>query len=438
MELLRYWPSFCSPLDTSIICHEKSWSRTIHNVDLEAQVDEEDEDGMDEVEDEMSMIEPYFTHCSRRFSRYAAMETCLFPSTLLGRPQRYDSCSMCRHSYMINVGVIPPQMESASDFQTFAPKLYTMPVPINDKRQEWLRKHAPRPESIKAVDTSKLRVVMATENEHFGQFYKIHAMTTLLGTRHWYHYYGEPLGHIEKAQLAKGFNMFLRTLPRLEEQRKSDSTTEVSDINREPATAPNKTADHVDVPVVLYSKENQPPSQFMAQASLAKDGILFDWREELSSRLSKGQSGMFERWMGDGTFASPRERLEWVPRGQALVYKVAGVIHCPDIVQFASGRSCSPSTKFLPSPSRSSPVQNSHTANSKASPLVRFDSRKRYLVSPERQSRKRARNSSPIEDVVEKIIDLVSDDEVLQVADAYKSKGKARAPDLGDIVELSD
>jgi hypothetical protein len=38
----------------------------------------------------------------------------------------------------------------------------------------------------------------------------------------------------------------------------------------------------------------------------------------------------------------------------------------------------------------------------------------------------------------EKIIDLISDDKVPQVADAYKSKGKARAPDLGDIIELSD
>jgi hypothetical protein len=38
----------------------------------------------------------------------------------------------------------------------------------------------------------------------------------------------------------------------------------------------------------------------------------------------------------------------------------------------------------------------------------------------------------------EEIIDLVSDvDEVPQVA-AHNSKGKARAPDLGDIIELSD
>jgi hypothetical protein len=37
------------------------------------------------------------------------------------------------------------------------------------------------------------------------------------------------------------------------------------------------------------------------------------------------------------------------------------------------------------------------------------------------------------------IIDLVSDvDEVPQVASADKSKGKVRAPDLGDIIELSD
>jgi hypothetical protein len=45
-------------------------------------------------------------------------------------------------------------------------------VPINDKRQEWLRKHVPLPQSIK--DTSRLRVIMDTKNEHFGQYYKIH------------------------------------------------------------------------------------------------------------------------------------------------------------------------------------------------------------------------------------------------------------------------
>jgi hypothetical protein len=39
----------------------------------------------------------------------------------------------------------------------------------------------------------------------------------------------------------------------------------------------------------------------------------------------------------------------------------------------------------------------------------------------------------------EEIIDLVSDvDEVPQVAATYDGKGKARAPNLGDIIELSD
>jgi hypothetical protein len=61
--------------------------------------------------------------------------------------------------------------------------LYTsMPVPVNDKRQEWLRKHAPRPESIKTLNASKLRVVMDTWNERFGQFYKIHAMVCSIQT----------------------------------------------------------------------------------------------------------------------------------------------------------------------------------------------------------------------------------------------------------------
>jgi hypothetical protein len=66
---------------------------------------------------------------------------------------------------------------------SFAPALYIMPVSVNDKRQEWLRKNAPHPKSLKSVKTgSKLRVVMDTGNEHFGQFYKIHAMASHLHT----------------------------------------------------------------------------------------------------------------------------------------------------------------------------------------------------------------------------------------------------------------
>jgi hypothetical protein len=82
----------------------------------------------------------------------------------------------------------------------------------------------------------------------------------------------------------------------------------------------------------------------------------------------------FERWMGDGTFASAREQLEWVPLGQVLVYKTAGVIHCPDILRYASGHSCESlslhsftvfqpfvlaPTRLLPSPLPSSPAGNS-------------------------------------------------------------------------------
>ena len=56
-----------------------------------------------------------------------------------------------------------------------------MPVSVNDKRQEWLQENAPRPESLKTVKTgSKLRVVMDTGNDHFGRFYKIHAMVSYL------------------------------------------------------------------------------------------------------------------------------------------------------------------------------------------------------------------------------------------------------------------
>jgi hypothetical protein len=89
---------------------------------------------------------------------------------------------MCHHSYVINIRVILPQTESGVRTEPpkpFTPALYTMPVSINDKRQEWLRENAPRPESLKTVKTgSKLRVVMDTGNEHFGRFYKIHAFVS--------------------------------------------------------------------------------------------------------------------------------------------------------------------------------------------------------------------------------------------------------------------
>jgi hypothetical protein len=56
-----------------------------------------------------------------------------------------------------------------------------MPVPVNDKRQQWLRENAPRPESLKTVETgSKLRVTMDTANENFGRFYKIRAIVSYL------------------------------------------------------------------------------------------------------------------------------------------------------------------------------------------------------------------------------------------------------------------
>jgi hypothetical protein len=51
-------------------------------------------------------------------------------------------------------------------------------VPLDDKRQQWLREHTLRPESIQRFDINKFRVVMDTENEHFGQFYKICAMVS--------------------------------------------------------------------------------------------------------------------------------------------------------------------------------------------------------------------------------------------------------------------
>ncbi|KIM83739.1 hypothetical protein PILCRDRAFT_819385 [Piloderma croceum F 1598] len=72
----------------------------------------------------------------------------------------------------------------------------------------------------------------------------------------------------------------------------------------------------------------------MAKAFSANDGVLFNCREQLSPHVIGGQTVTFERWMGDGTFSNTREQLEWVPLGQVLVYKTAGVIHCPDILHF--------------------------------------------------------------------------------------------------------
>jgi hypothetical protein len=46
---------------------------------------------------------------------------------------------------------------------------------------------------------------------------------------------------------------------------------------------------------------------------LAKNGILFNWKEELAPHIIGWQMAQFERWMGDGNFASPSEWLEWVP-----------------------------------------------------------------------------------------------------------------------------
>jgi hypothetical protein len=82
----------------------------------------------------------------------------------------------------------------------------------------------------------------------------------------------------------------------------------------------------------------------MAKALAVKSGVLFSWREQLSPRITGGETAIFERLMHDGTFASPSEQLEWVPRGHILVYRVGGVLHCPDIAKFASGnkRECLP------------------------------------------------------------------------------------------------
>ena len=84
---------------------------------------------------------------------------------------------MCRHSYVIDIRVILPQMEDAT-FETFH---ITMPVSVNDQRQIWLRKNAPRPQSLQSVKIdNKLRVVMDTGSVRFGQFYKINAMVSYL------------------------------------------------------------------------------------------------------------------------------------------------------------------------------------------------------------------------------------------------------------------
>ena len=55
-----------------------------------------------------------------------------------------------------------------------------MPVAVTDERQKWLRKHAPRPDSIKTINNNGLRVIMDPDHDRFGQFYKICLMVSSL------------------------------------------------------------------------------------------------------------------------------------------------------------------------------------------------------------------------------------------------------------------
>jgi hypothetical protein len=82
---------------------------------------------------------------------------------------------MCRHSYVIEVESPNLKWNQGGSFEPFAPILYTMPVAVDDERQIWLRKHAPRPDFIDTVNDNRLRVIMDPDHKRFGQFYKIHA-----------------------------------------------------------------------------------------------------------------------------------------------------------------------------------------------------------------------------------------------------------------------
>ena len=124
------------------------------------------------------------------------METFPFPSTIL--PQMLfsnpgtssDTTGWWLYDKSWLMFDVPPQLRDqhsshlASNGRRNVRNLarhHTMPVTVNDKRQVWLRENAPRPESLQSVKTdSKLRVIMDTGNEHFGQFYKIDAMVSYL------------------------------------------------------------------------------------------------------------------------------------------------------------------------------------------------------------------------------------------------------------------
>jgi hypothetical protein len=194
--------------------------------------------------------------------------------------------------------------------------------------------------------------------------------------------------------------------------------------------------------------------------------------------------------MGDGTFSNTREQFEWVPLDQVLVYKTAGVTHCPDILWYASGRSheslslyslavfqhflLAP-TRLLPSPPPSSPAGNScKTISQPSSSMCLVDfchlsvcadclalgpiSRKRQ-ASQDPGPSKQAHKSSPFQghsificyqyikltvvhslDMVDRdadIIDIISDDDIPTAGAVQKGKRKAHTSDLGDIIELS-
>ena len=130
-------------------------------------------------------------------SRKCPTETHKFSSTLLGTDVIFSNCgtssSYCgltTGQYMVDCDsshvppqlrdrgrVTQPEMESGWEF---GPILYTMPVAVTDERQKWLRKHAPRPDSIKTINNNGLRVIMDPDHDRFGQFYKICLMVSSL------------------------------------------------------------------------------------------------------------------------------------------------------------------------------------------------------------------------------------------------------------------
>jgi hypothetical protein len=85
----------------------------------------------------------------------------------------------------------------------------------------------------------------------------------------------------------------------------------------------------------MIGQNNEPPEQLVLHAVSIQGGVLFNWKEQLSPIVSGHVGPTFQRLTKDGVFSYPQETVEWIPDGQVLVYKLDGVVRCPDIARFA-------------------------------------------------------------------------------------------------------